>query len=96
MAEKKLISELLGEDDIFKMAELNAILTDALDTLDSAFIILRDEICVFENTGFRRILGLDEKDTFKGKSGEDLFNTCLLYTSPSPRDQRGSRMPSSA
>ena len=26
----------------------------------------------------------------------DLFPTCLLYTSPSPRDQRGSRMPSSA
>ena len=25
-----------------------------------------------------------------------LHNTCLLYTSPSPRDQRGSRMPSSA
>ena len=25
-----------------------------------------------------------------------LFNCCLLYTSPSPRDQRGSRMPSSA
>ena len=24
------------------------------------------------------------------------FGTCLLYTSPSPRDQRGSRMPSSA
>ena len=23
-------------------------------------------------------------------------NVCLLYTSPSPRDQRGSRMPSSA
>ena len=23
-------------------------------------------------------------------------NNCLLYTSPSPRDQRGSRMPSSA
>ena len=26
----------------------------------------------------------------------NLFETCLLYTSPSPRDQRGSRMPSSA
>ena len=26
----------------------------------------------------------------------DTTNTCLLYTSPSPRDQRGSRMPSSA
>ena len=24
------------------------------------------------------------------------FEACLLYTSPSPRDQRGSRMPSSA
>ena len=24
------------------------------------------------------------------------INNCLLYTSPSPRDQRGSRMPSSA
>ena len=29
-------------------------------------------------------------------SSEDEFNICLLYTSPSPRDQRGSRMPSSA
>ena len=26
----------------------------------------------------------------------DLLMNCLLYTSPSPRDQRGSRMPSSA
>ena len=25
-----------------------------------------------------------------------LIGSCLLYTSPSPRDQRGSRMPSSA
>ena len=33
------------------------------------------------------------------KSGtrfSDMFTDCLLYTSPSPRDQRGSRMPSSA
>ena len=26
----------------------------------------------------------------------NVVNCCLLYTSPSPRDQRGSRMPSSA
>ena len=26
----------------------------------------------------------------------DIFNTCLLYTSPSPRDRQKSRMPSSA
>ena len=28
--------------------------------------------------------------------GSSITNNCLLYTSPSPRDQRGSRMPSSA
>ena len=29
-------------------------------------------------------------------STAQMTNICLLYTSPSPRDQRGSRMPSSA
>ena len=29
-------------------------------------------------------------------SMKEVENVCLLYTSPSPRDQRGSRMPSSA
>ena len=29
-------------------------------------------------------------------SHRGVYHTCLLYTSPSPRDQRGSRMPSSA
>ena len=28
--------------------------------------------------------------------GTSVSGICLLYTSPSPRDQRGSRMPSSA
>ena len=28
--------------------------------------------------------------------GKDMSNICLLYTSPSPRDSRKSRMPSSA
>ena len=36
-------------------------------------------------------------DTSASTSGVDgLLDNCLLYTSPSPRDQRGSRMPSSA
>ena len=30
------------------------------------------------------------------KKTKDMFNTCLLYTSPSPRDRQKSRMPSSA
>ena len=33
---------------------------------------------------------------FNEKNKHYSFTSCLLYTSPSPRDQRGSRMPSSA
>ena len=40
---------------------------------------------------------LVEVHTDEGLSGVgSVFTGCLLYTSPSPRDQRGSRMPSSA
>ena len=40
----------------------------------------------------------DPNDVAKDWEKPDLtlFISCLLYTSPSPRDQRGSRMPSSA
>ena len=34
--------------------------------------------------------------TYGGAITAILFNICLLYTSPSPRDKRQSRMPSSA
>ena len=37
-----------------------------------------------------------EYDKNKLNRISDYISTCLLYTSPSPRDQRGSRMPSSA
>ena len=46
---------------------------------------------------------LDNRQLFLAqRDGRDVgriaafINPCLLYTSPSPRDQRGSRMPSSA
>ena len=38
----------------------------------------------------------DKWDLPKGKAEANESIDCLLYTSPSPRDQRGSRMPSSA
>ena len=41
-------------------------------------------------------LGATEPHNLHLPYGTDLFEGCLLYTSPSPRDQRGSRMPSSA
>ena len=59
---------------------------------------------VAENGGFQssatdpimraqvQLLGLTDTSVAK----QSLLSACLLYTSPSPRDQRGSRMPSSA
>ena len=44
-------------------------------------------------------LGLHNAAKYKKSArtvGDVLGKFCLLYTSPSPRDQRGSRMPSSA
>ena len=37
-----------------------------------------------------------EVDSYLRDSDDQQYYDCLLYTSPSPRDQRGSRMPSSA
>ena len=42
----------------------------------------------------RLLLGAEEERLRALRAAKD--GTCLLYTSPSPRDQRGSRMPSSA
>ena len=40
--------------------------------------------------------GAKTKPPRKGESDADKSKSCLLYTSPSPRDLRASRMPSSA
>ena len=41
-------------------------------------------------------LTVSEVKGFGRQKGHTELYSCLLYTSPSPRDQRGSRMPSSA
>ena len=46
-----------------------------------------------------KILGFGKTRITAFQNGNETYekaNSCLLYTSPSPRDQRGSRMPSSA
>ena len=47
---------------------------------------------------FVAVLGYFRRDvaTYVREGTKLLVTSCLLYTSPSPRDQRGSRMPSSA
>ena len=58
--------------------------------------ILVDQLDVPEDAMQLR-LGVESQAGTPGLSKQiELYNFCLLYTSPSPRDQRGSRMPSSA
>ena len=64
-----------------------------------SFIILRDKAekrvrGIIESAANKETPSADEKRI--GDFYNAYLNTCLLYTSPSPRDQRGSRMPSSA
>ena len=47
-----------------------------------------------ENVGV--VIFGDDRNVKEGDVVKRTGNICLLYTSPSPRDQRGSRMPSSA
>ena len=74
--------------------QLNQRLLDAIAAADWATY---EELCDPELTAFepeargQRVEGLDFHRFYF-----DLGKPCLLYTSPSPRDKRQSRMPSSA
>ena len=46
--------------------------------------------------GFSELTDSPESSFLQTRVVDQAIDTCLLYTSPSPRDQRGSRMPSSA
>ena len=43
-----------------------------------------------------KVFATNEQDTEKHLDAQTQYEDCLLYTSPSPRDTRSSRMPSSA
>ena len=47
-------------------------------------------------TDVERNVSIPIEQALDGLPGIKEIYSCLLYTSPSPRDQRGSRMPSSA
>ena len=60
-----------------------------------SFVLYNDtpKSCVIDPADSNPILNFALE---KNLTIEDIFITCLLYTSPSPRDKRQSRMPSSA
>ena len=63
----------------------------SIKTTKNNTICCSDVVRKMKHTNYRLIVG-----QYKQVGKEKVFHTCLLYTSPSPRDMRRSRMPSSA
>jgi len=81
-----------GSSGVTDPALIGAILDAGVNYIDTAENYLRGQV---ESAIGKALKGRDRKKVFiSTKLG--LRENCLLYTSPSPRDQRGSRMPSSA
>ena len=57
-----------------------------------AFVVATDYVTDAERYGWSVI----QEDVYSFRVDSSLTWSCLLYTSPSPRDKRQSRMPSSA
>ena len=75
----------------FDEAEITAT-KEVMGIPDEPFYVPDEVLEAYRSAGSR-----SQKDRIAWEeSNGDLFAGCLLYTSPSPRDQRGSRMPSSA
>ena len=75
---------------------------DILQAVDLGYeviLVLLDFTAAFDAIDHSILLTrLEQRFGISGKAWKWLasYLDCLLYTSPSPRDQRGSRMPSSA
>ena len=75
----------------------NILIANPRDAKRVEWVLRKERFAAF--TGLNTLFaGLLKNDAFRDRDFSDLRLTvaCLLYTSPSPRDQRGSRMPSSA
>ena len=77
------------------LAELKTLIQNFCESTETTFVASLDDF--IKNTE-DRIFELVQSDYFKKIVAGNVStgNSCLLYTSPSPRDRQKSRMPSSA
>ena len=96
MSEKLLVPDI-GDFEEVEVIEVLAKQGDQLNINDPVITIESDKSSVeIPSTLAGKIEKVEVKVGDKVSKGDLILNICLLYTSPSPRDQRGSRMPSSA
>ena len=87
------------KEDISKMgiseelSQFEGLTPSILVKLGNAGVKTVDDLADLSSDELKEAL---EEITLSNKEADEIIMSCLLYTSPSPRDQRGSRMPSSA
>ena len=83
---RRVISDIINSDDEYEVA---AIAKDGLEGFD--LIVSNPDLysAVILDINMPKMNGLELLEKLQS-------NSCLLYTSPSPRDYHSSRMPSSA
>ena len=80
---------VIEPDDLMEMGSLTAEQVDQIVEKADEFALEAEKVAIAQKAQRRA----EDAENRKRESEE---RACLLYTSPSPRDQRGSRMPSSA
>ena len=91
--------ELQREEEIRRQTQLSQITrANEIAAINNRFAQEREAASQEQQEQGKRALEAAGQIRAQGRIGAnvDLLLACLLYTSPSPRDQRGSRMPSSA
>ena len=92
MSEERVDDDIVKEEEAF----FGAVRPDE-PLIEYAPVQSTDQVLLISPTafGYNPEAAKDNRFMHAVDEGE-LETVCLLYTSPSPRDQRGSRMPSSA
>ena len=112
MAESAIMAEVTLSKLNKTFGREQAVIEMNMTIADGSFVVLLGPTGAGKTTTLRLISGLEKADSGSVSiDGQNVDNetpaqrdvamvfqqySCLLYTSPSPRDQRGSRMPSSA
>ena len=92
------VMEKIGLTNIISETRYPQITLEQIRSLEPEVILLSSEPYPFKEQHRLEFSELFPSTKVYLVDGEAFswYGTCLLYTSPSPRDQRGSRMPSSA
>ena len=92
----KIIPKIKADDKIKSISEIQSKIKDNEQEIkkeDNSLIKATEEFLKPETDEYKPLYRNQENIKFVLDA---MFKSCLLYTSPSPRDQRGSRMASSA